>query len=56
MKNKDITHARQEVKIYRDYYRPSFNMWRFTKSILGLLIFGSSTVPNAYSTTKKRFK
>ena len=54
MKNRNIVHAHQEVEIYRAYYRPSLNMWRFTKSILGLLIFGSSTVANSYTTTKKR--
>jgi hypothetical protein len=53
MKNKEIVHARQEVKIYKEHYQPSLNLWRFTKSILGVLIFGSSTVAN-YSTTKKR--
>ncbi|MFL5807956.1 MAG: hypothetical protein ACJ749_00465 [Flavisolibacter sp.] len=54
MKNRNIVHARQEVKIYKDYYKPSFNLWRFAKSILGLLLFGSSTVANSYATTKKR--
>ena len=54
MKNRNIVHAHQEVEIYRDYYKPSFNLWRFMKSILGLLIFGSSTVANSYATTKKR--
>ncbi len=55
MKNKNIVHARQEVKIYREYYQPSLNLWRFTKSIFGILLFGSSTVAG-YSTTKKRMK
>ena len=54
MKNRNIVHSHQEVEIYRDYYKPSFNMWRFTKSILGLLLFGSSTVRNSFATTKKR--
>ena len=55
MKNRDIVHARQEVKIYREYYQPSLNLWRFTKSIIGVLFFGSSTVAT-YSTTKKKSK
>jgi hypothetical protein len=55
MKNKDIVHARQEVKIYKEYYQPSLNLWRFTKSIIGVLFFGSSTVAS-YSPTKKRIK
>jgi hypothetical protein len=53
MKNKDIVHARQEVKIYKEHYQPSLNLWRFTKSIIGVLFFGSSTVAS-YSPTKKR--
>jgi hypothetical protein len=54
MKNRNIVHAHQEVEIYRNYYKPSFNMWRFTRSILGVLIFGSTTVASSYSSTKKR--
>ena len=56
MKNKNIVHARQEVKIYKEYYQPSLNLWRFTKSILGVLFFGSTTVANSYSTKKRTFK
>ncbi|HEU4469511.1 MAG TPA: hypothetical protein VFR58_00385 [Flavisolibacter sp.] len=54
MKNRNIVHARQEVVIYREYYKPSFNLLRFMKSILGVLFFGSSTVASSYATTKKR--
>ncbi len=54
MKNKNIVHAHQEVEIYKEYYKPSFNMVRFTKSILGVLIFGRSTVARSYIPTKKR--
>ena len=56
MKNKNIVHARQEVKIYREYYQPSLNLWRFTKSILGVLFFGSPTVANGYQTKKRMLK
>lgn len=48
MKNRNIVHAHQEVEIYKKYYRPSFNLWRFTKSILGVLLFGRSTVARSY--------
>jgi hypothetical protein len=54
MKSKSITHARQQVEIYKDYYKPSLNLWRFTKSVLGVLIFGSSPVANHYTPVKKR--
>jgi len=54
MKNKNITHGREEVKIYEAYYKPSFNIVRFVKSVLGVLIFGRSTVAQSYAPTKKR--
>jgi hypothetical protein len=54
MKNRKIAHAHEEVEIYRSYYRPSFNMWRFTKSILGVLIFGRSTVARSYVPISKK--
>ena len=53
MKNRNIVHARQEVKIYKQYYEPSFNMWRFTKSILDVLLFGRSTVARSFVPKKK---
>jgi hypothetical protein len=54
MKNRSIEHSRQEVKIYEDYYKPSFNIGRFVKSILGVLIFGRSTVAQSYVPLKKK--
>lgn len=54
MKNRRIKHARQETKIYENYYRPSFNLWRFLKSILGVVIFGRSTVASSYAPSGKR--
>jgi len=54
MKNRNIVHSHEEAEIYREYYRPSLNVWRFTKSILGVLIFGSSTVPNSHANSRKR--
>ena len=54
MKNKHITHCRREVEIYKDYYKPSFNLWRFIKSILGVLLYGSGTVAHHYVPVKKR--
>ncbi len=42
MKNKNIVHAHEEAKIYRRYYKPSFNLLRLFKSILSVFISGSS--------------
>jgi len=55
MKNRRIKHARQETKIYESYYKPSFNLFRFLKSILGVIIFGrSTTVANSFAPSGKR--
>ena len=54
MKNKRITHSREQVEIYKDYYRPSINLWRFAKSILGVLIMGSGSAAHHYVHVKKR--
>ncbi len=54
MRNKHISHVREEVKIYEHHYKPSFNVVRFTKSILGVLIFGQPTVAQGYVPIKKR--
>jgi hypothetical protein len=54
MKNKHITHSRQQVEIYKEYYKPSFNLMRFMKSVLGVLIYGSGPVAHHYEPAKKR--
>jgi hypothetical protein len=54
MKNQNIRHARQEVKIYENHYKPSFNILRFIKSILGVLIFGRTTVAQSSISNKWR--
>ena len=54
MKNKHIEHASREVQIYKDYYKPSINPARFVKSILGVLLFGSSSVAHHYAPLQRR--
>ncbi len=44
MKNRRIEHAHQAVKIYENHYKPSLNPLRFVKSILGIVLFGSTSV------------
>ncbi len=49
MKNKQrLTHYREEVKIYREHYKPSFNIFRFAKCILGVIMHGSTSVAHSY--------
>lgn len=55
MKNKQrIEHVSREVKIYKDYYKPSFNPARFLKSIFGVLLFGSTSVAHNYARLERR--
>jgi hypothetical protein len=54
MKNKSIAHSRREVEIYKAYYKPSFNLLRFIKAILGVLLFGRTSVAEHYVPVKKR--
>ena len=42
MKNRNIVHSHEEAKIYRSYYKPSFNLLRLFKSVLCVFISGSS--------------
>ncbi|GAA4743121.1 hypothetical protein [Flavisolibacter ginsenosidimutans] len=53
MKNRNIEYQKQAAKIYSDAYKPSTNVIRFVRSILGALLYGSSTV-QGYSPTDKR--
>ncbi len=56
MKNRGIIHARNEVKIYENHYKPSLNPLRFVKSILGIVLFGSTSVAGNYVPIKKRIR
>jgi hypothetical protein len=56
MKDKKLVHAHEEAVIYREYYKPSMNLWRFVKSILGVLIFGNHNVARSYIPTRKGIK
>jgi hypothetical protein len=44
MKNKHVIHAHEEAKIYHNYYKPSFNIFRLLKSVLAVFISGQSPV------------
>jgi hypothetical protein len=42
MKNSRINHSHEEAKIYSRYYKPSLNIFRLLKSVLAVVISGSS--------------
>ncbi|WP_158512992.1 hypothetical protein [Flavisolibacter tropicus] len=54
MKNRNIEHGRQEVKIYEAYYKPSFSVGRFLKSVFGALFFGRFAAAQSYAPNRKR--
>ena len=54
MKNKPIIHSHEEAKIYRSYYKPSLNIFRFSTSVLGVFISGSSPAAQGYDHNRKR--
>ena len=42
MKRRKITYALEEARIYHQHYRPSLNFLRFLRSLLAVVISGSS--------------
>lgn len=54
MKNRQITHAYNEAKIYKDYYRPSFNPLRLLRSVLAVLITGNGATAQQHVPGKKK--
>lgn len=48
MKNRHLTHHHEAAKIYSHYYKPSFNLLRLLKSVLSVLISGSSPAAGHY--------
>lgn len=56
MKNRRIVHAREQAEIYKAYYKPSFNLLRFAKTIIGILFFGSTSVAQSHVPIKKKFR
>jgi len=53
MKNRNISHTHEEAKIYQNYYKPSFNVFRLLKSVLSIFISGSSPAAHGYNYNKK---
>jgi hypothetical protein len=52
MKNRHIVHSHEEAKIYRNYYKPSLNIFRFVKAVLAVFVSGSS--PAAASSFRRK--
>ncbi|MDZ4794684.1 MAG: hypothetical protein SGI83_10425 [Bacteroidota bacterium] len=48
MKKRTLTHHYESAKIYRNYYKPSFNFIRLLKSVLSVFISGSSPAASTY--------
>ena len=52
MKNMNIIHSHEEAKIYRSYYKPSFNVLFLVKSVLAVFISGSSPAAGNFARRK----
>ncbi|HEX8313631.1 MAG TPA: hypothetical protein VF609_01480 [Flavisolibacter sp.] len=52
MKNRNIEYQKQAAKIYSDAYKPSYNVLRFMRSILGAVLYGSTV--HSYTPVNKR--
>jgi hypothetical protein len=54
MKNKSIADVRMEIKVYEAHYKPSLNVLPSLRSILGVLLFGRTTVPPTSATMRRK--
>jgi len=52
MKNNIIAHGYESARIYRNNYKPSLNVIRLLKSVLGVLISGQGLAANRYQRIK----
>ncbi|MEO7984358.1 MAG: hypothetical protein ABI688_09770 [Bacteroidota bacterium] len=52
MKKRTLTHHYESAKIYRHYYKPSLNLIRLLKSVLSVVISGSSAAASTYHSRK----
>lgn len=52
MKNRRIVYAREEARIYQQYYKPSLNIFHFLRSILMVFISGSSPAASSFARKK----
>ncbi|MGC4035548.1 MAG: hypothetical protein QM764_06265 [Chitinophagaceae bacterium] len=53
MKNRKFIHTHEEAKIYRNYYKPSLNIFRLFRSVLSVFISGSSAAAHGYDHSRK---
>ena len=55
MKNKDLVHYHESARIYRNYYKPSFNVVRLLKSVLAVFISGANPVASGSFRSPRSF-
>jgi len=48
MKNKVIAHSHEAARIYKHNYKPSLNIFRLFRSVLGVLITGQPLAARRY--------
>lgn len=52
-KNRVIVHGHEEARIYQHNYKPSLNILRLLKSVLGVFITGESHAAHKYLYRRK---
>ncbi len=48
MKNRDLVHYHESARIYRNFYKPSFNVLRLLKSVLAIFISGANPAASGH--------
>jgi hypothetical protein len=52
-KRRVIVHGHEEARIYQNNYKPSLNIFRLLRSVLGVLITGQSHAAHKYLYRRK---
>lgn len=53
MKNRVIVHGHEEARIYKKHYKPSLNLLRLLRSVLGVFITGQGLAAHKYHYRRK---
>ena len=53
MKNKVIVHGHEEARIYKNHYKPSLNVLRLLRSVIGIFISGQTVSAHDYKYRRK---
>jgi len=52
MRRRTLVHHHESARIYQQYYKPSLNIFRLLKSVLSVIITGTSAAAGTYRSRK----